>query len=481
MAPNTQRLIALNDILGKEYVKNETTILSDYSIDGVMPWAVVFPENTQQVSEVVCLARKENLALVPWGSGSKMTKGNTPSRMDIVICTKRLNKIVDMDTANLTVTVQAGGKFKDIQAALASQKNRCYQPFESSMQISDQKVCSELENKGCFIPMWPPHSQTATMGGIIAANSNGPTRLLYGLPRDMLLGVQYVSPSGEIIGMGGKTVKNVSSFDICKLMIGSMGTLGILCEMTFRLLPLPERKGTFLSIFGSLAEASVFVEKILKTSLLPAAIELLNSKACELLVLDGAELFKNNPYVVAVAMEGFEEAVECMSSEIRQMASESGTRKNIFLQKDPQSLLWGAYSNLPATASELYPHTVSTKLNYPISRYAEIIELVESLTSDKAVEYALLTHAGSGITTIHFLIKEDNEKTADDIVMIIKKLLNYCQEIVGNLVIEKAPYKLKPRLPIWGVQTQDLKVMKWIKQQIDPLGLFCPGRFVGDI
>ena len=120
MAKNIQMLNTLKDIVGKEYVKSDTTTLSDYSIDGVMPWAVVFPENTEQVSEVVCMAQKENLALVPWGGGSKIASGNIPSRMDIVICTKRFNKIVDLDTANLTITTQSGAKFKDIQTSLGS-------------------------------------------------------------------------------------------------------------------------------------------------------------------------------------------------------------------------------------------------------------------------------------------------------------------------------------------------------------------------
>ncbi|MGD9320854.1 MAG: FAD-binding oxidoreductase, partial [Desulfobacteraceae bacterium] len=240
---------ARKDTLKVEWIKGDPETLSAHSVDDLTPKAVAFPESLEQVSQVVKMAQKEKWAVLPWGSGSKIGVGNPPSHIDLVISTNRLNKIIDMDTANLTVTAQAGVKFRDLQTSLAGEENRCYLPYESPTTVSDEPVCSDRDHMGCFIPMMPPFSHSATLGGIIAANSSGPVRLLYGLPRDMVLGVRYVAADGEIVGLGGKTVKNVSGYDMCKLMIGSRGSLGILGEMTLRLLPLPERFGTCLSGF----------------------------------------------------------------------------------------------------------------------------------------------------------------------------------------------------------------------------------------
>jgi FAD/FMN-containing dehydrogenase len=467
--------------VGSDHVKSDPDTISDYAVDGMMPWAVVYPSDTEQVSDVVRLAHAEKLAVVPWGSGSKMFMGNAPSHLDLVVCTKRLNRVVDMDTANLTVTVQAGVRFKDIQSSLSLEENRCYLPQEDSVTVSDETVCSDRENKGCFIPMMPLHSHSATMGGIIAANSSGPTRLLYGLPRDMVLGVRYVDPNGEIIGLGGKTVKNVAGYDMCKLMIGSQGSLGILCEITLRLLPVPEHLGTCVLAFPGLGEASRFVDQVFETNLLPAAVELLNSKAYELLAPQDAKEGDNSGYTVAVALEGFEEAVHRMASEIRQMASASGAKNNMYLKDDEHRVFWDTYCNLVHGLSVDYPDLVSLKLTYPISSYLEVMEMLESLRSDLQLEYALQAHTGSGITRIHILFNPGNVHSGDHVVKLVDRLLEGCQRIGGNLVVERGGPQLKQRLPVWGMSQEDLTVMKRIKQHMDPSGLFCPGRFVGGI
>ena len=481
MTAKSQDLNALKKILGPDDVKSDPDTLSRYTIDGKRPWAILFPVDVEQVSEVVRLAGKKGLALVPWGSGTKMATGNSPGRLDIVICTTRLNRIVDMEIANLTVTVQAGVRFKDIQSGVALEENRCYLPFEKSVRTPDHPVCSDRENRGCFIPMMPPYSNLATIGGILAADSSGPTRLLYGLPRDMVLGVRYVAPDGEIIGMGGKTVKNVSGYDMCKLMIGSHGSLGILCEMTLKLLPLPERIGTCQSSFSTLTKASGFIEKIFETTLLPAAVELFNRRARELLAPEGTTESTEGGYTVAVALEGFEEAVGRMAAEIGEMASASGAEETLYLEDDSHRAFWDAYSNIATELSVRYPDLVSLKLNYPISHYVQVIEFIDSVMSEKKLDHMLLAHAGNGVSLVHLLVEPASKISADRIVRAIEKLLDHCRPIGGNLIIERAGPAVKQKSPVWGLLREDLVVMKRIKQEMDPLGLFSIGRFYGGI
>ena len=481
MKAESKKMEALKDILEADLVKMDQETLSLHSVDGLTPKAVVFPETLEQVSDLVKRAQGEGWALLPWGSGSKMGVGSPPSRLHLVISTARLNQIIDMDTANLTVTAQAGVRFRDLQIALAGEENRCYLPYEDPATVSHEPVCSDREHMGCFIPMMPPHTYSATLGGVIAANSSGPVRLLYGLPRDMVLGVRYVAPDGEIIGLGGKTVKNVSGYDMCKLMIGSRGSLGLLGEMTIRLLPLPERLGTCVLSFSSLEKASRFVDKIFETSLLPSAVELLNGPANALLVEEGALELDTDGYAVAVALEGFGEAVERMGAEIKEMASASAAENIVALPDHPHRIFWEAYSNLVSRLSAGTPEMVSFRLNYPISRYLDAVQWVESACKAQGLAHVLQVHAGSGITMVHVILESGDAKNEEKVVSIANTLLEKCQSIGGNLVVERAGAHMKGQLPIWGLPSQDLALMKRIKEQMDPHSLFSPGRFVGGI
>ena len=243
MAELKKILEELAGITGKDRLKTDPADIAPYTVDGVVPKAVVFPKDTRMVASIVKCACRGSLTIVPWGSGTKMAMGNTPKSVDLVVCTSRMNHMLDVDTANLTITVEAGVKFRDIQARLATEEDRCYLPLDDLKTEAGEFICSDRSHSGSFLPIDPPFSEKATIGGIVAANSSGPRRLLYGLPRDLVLGIRFVTPTGDIVGAGGKTVKNVSGFDISKLMIGSLGSLGIICEITLRLLPLPEEHG----------------------------------------------------------------------------------------------------------------------------------------------------------------------------------------------------------------------------------------------
>jgi FAD/FMN-containing dehydrogenase len=177
-------------IVGDAHIKTDDQSLSQYSVDGSYPKAIVAPADIDQMSEVVSFADREGLSIVPWGSGSKMGLGNPPKSLDIVVLTTRLNHMVDVDSANLTVTMQAGVGFKESQAMLSMHENRCYLPLEDPVTESDRVVCSERAHIGAFVPFDPMFSESATIGGILAANSTGPRRLLYGMPRDAVCGAQ---------------------------------------------------------------------------------------------------------------------------------------------------------------------------------------------------------------------------------------------------------------------------------------------------
>ena len=476
MADTNQIRSELDKIVGQEFVKSDSDALREYAVDGILPQAVVLPKDIRQVSEVVNYALKHNLAIVPRGGGSKIAFGNPPRRLDLVVCTARMNHMKDVDVANLTITAEAGVKFLDVQARLATEEDRCYLPLEDLTTDGSELICSDRSHSGCFLPIDAPYGSTATIGGMIAGNSSGPRRLLYNLPRDIILGTRFVAANGEIIGTGGKTVKNVSSYDISKLMVGSSGSLGIICEVTLRLLPLPEAMETLLFSFDTFNDAADFANRIFETSLLPAAVEVMNEKAFANLKIDIGPGFAASAYVTAIALEAYNEAVDRMHLELEDMAAASGAKSKTTLQEDKHRLFWLAVGDLVPSIAKQYSGLLTAQLNYPISEWKAIVSFAESTLSEGNFQHMVLTHAGSGLSLINICLNGKN--TNEEVVDTVQRLLERCCKAGGNLVIQRAPAALKPQLPVWGKPGSDLIVMKRLKDKLDPQGIMSPGRYV---
>ncbi len=468
-------------IVGEDAVKTDPAVTTGHAVDGVSPGMVVFPRDMEEIAQVVLLANQEGLVILPWGSGSKVATGYAPGRLDLVVCTSRLNAITDMDTANLTVTVEAGVKFRDVQLSLRSEGNRCYLPIGDPGEDRGESIGSDRARGGCFSPMDPPFIDTTTVGGLIAANASGPRRLLYGLPRDMVLGLKFVAPGGAMVVAGGKTVKNVSGYDVSKLMIGSRGTLGILCEATLRLLPLPERMETLFVRFDSFSRTSLFVEKIFESQLLPAALEVIDAGSIKVFGLKDHSGLDSKGYLVAVALEDFQEPVERMQTEMTEIGKELGGHCEAPLRENDHKNFWISVSNLVTSLSKRFNALITARLNYPVSEWKEIIPFSEKTLAGAGIENAILAHAGSGVCSIHLLLDGKDKEAVERSVRALDMIYGECQRVGGNLVIQRAPAGQKGSLPVWGETRPDLMVMKRIKEQLDPSGVMCPGRFVGKI
>ena len=476
MAELKKILEELAGITGKDRLKTDPADIAPYTVDGVVPKAVVFPKDTRMVASIVKCACRGSLTIVPWGSGTKMAMGNTPKSVDLVVCTSRMNHMLDVDTANLTITVEAGVKFRDIQARLATEEDRCYLPLDDLKTEAGEFICSDRSHSGSFLPIDPPFSEKATIGGIVAANSSGPRRLLYGLPRDLVLGIRFVTPTGDIVGAGGKTVKNVSGFDISKLMIGSLGSLGIICEITLRLLPLPENMETLVFTFDSLSDASGFATALLATKLLPAAVEVGNGAALENMDLRVDLKVSAGPFVVMVALEAFQEAVVRMRNELVVMAEHFKTKGHAHITEDGHRLFWLAVGEIRSTASRRFPGLVALQLNYPLSSWKALFEFADKTLREQGVDRTILSHSGSGVTLINLLLDRRSDGK-DKASKAVRTLLAECRKAGGNLVVQSAPPDWKESLPVWGEPGSDLPMMKRIREQLDPSGLLNPGRF----
>ncbi len=481
MADTFAKIDELVNIIGREHVKTDPDTLARYTIDRMTPGAVIFPKDAKEIAKVVKLANREKLAIIPWGSGSQINAGLPPRRMDLVVCTRRLNHMIDVDTQNLTITVQAGVKFRDIQARLATEEDRCYLPLDDLTVAADDVVCSDRSNSGSFLPIDPPCSETATIGGVIASNASGPRRLLYNLPRDAVLGIRFVTPRGDIPGSGGKTVKNVSGYDISKLLVGSMGSLGIITEITFRLLPLPEKMQTLLMTFKTFDQAAAFSATLASTQLTPAAVEVFNAAAFERIDFGGKPAFDPGAYALAVALEAFTPAVDRMLAEIKQMAAAAGAAATGEVGEHDHLKFWLAVSGLPAELGKSCAGLIRAKVNYRISEWQDMAAFIDSGLRSAGIDYALQVHSGSGICYLNLLLDQAADGRTQKAVDFMSGLLAQSRKAGGNTVVQQAPSELKRQLKIWGETGSDFIAMKTLKENLDPNGVMNPGRFVGGL
>ena len=186
MSNSNQLASALKEMVGEANAIQDPDQLKAYALDGMTPKAVVSPGSVEEVSKLLAYASTEKLAVVPRGNGTKMAQGGVPRKLDVVLSVLRINRITEHDVPNLSLSVEAGITLSAVQEKLAG------------------------TGKGSFLPLDPPYTEKATIGGIIATNGSGPRRYIYSTARDLLLGLKVVSPNGDIVAFGGKTVKNVS-------------------------------------------------------------------------------------------------------------------------------------------------------------------------------------------------------------------------------------------------------------------------------
>ncbi len=446
----------LQEIVGEANLIKNPDQLKTYSLDGKRPKVVVFPGTIDEVSKIVAYAHQEGATIFPRGNGTKLEIGGIPKKADIILSTGRLNRITDCNCDNLTLSVESGMTLKEVQKRLAG------------------------EGKGYFLPLDPPFTDKATIGGIVATNSSGPRRLLYGTARDMIIGIKAVFPNGDIVVSGGKTVKNVSGYDMSKLLIGSYGTLGILCEMTFKLLPLPEKEATLLIPFTNLDKGNDFIHEIIHSQFIPASIETLNGVTVKKMKFS-IPMSPDGNYLVAIGLEGVSEAIGRQLSGLSDIGKKHGALEALTLNSEKHHAFWIALRDFPRDLKEGYPNLISLKSNFLISKWGEILKSYEKIAHDSGFECAFICHSENGILYSYILSEKNLRLKIGPLVKLIEKLKSEAVKNAGNLVVESSPLSIKKKVDVWGELRSDYQVMSRLKKEIDPGAILNPGRFVGGI
>jgi glycolate oxidase FAD binding subunit len=464
-------LTALETLVGADLCETETALLQEYAVDGLIPRLVVWPETAEHVAAILRWAQGEKLAVVPCGSGTTIRLGNTPKRLDIMLSTRRLAQISEYDAANFTITAGAGMTFSQVSQCTAAH-----------MQM---------------LPLQYPFS-AATLGGLIAANAYTPKRLLYGGVRDLLLGLRIALPSGEVAHFGGKVVKNVAGYDMCKLFLGSLGALGVIVETTFKLSALPERDETVLAVLPSLEPGSAAVAQLMATQLLPSQILLLNPRAAHAVAPEVTMPATPGAALLLVNCEGLDEAVERQRAEIARMCQGHGASTVQVLSGDAQHQLRARLeaamqhrqvktpSPTPQPSPLMWEGTGEGALTlrlgtlpsqvYPIMEAAA--QALKSLTSGAMI----IGDCGVGLVKL-CLGPEGLATGAIEAPLLgaLRELSGLVAGHGGYAVVESAPPAAKRQLEVWGAPPSSLTLLKALKRKFDPEDILSPGRFIGGL
>lgn len=420
------------DAIASELEKmTETAVCERDEVFGNTGRLVAYPQTEREVSEVLSLAAHTGITVIPEGGGTKRGYGGTLEAADVLLSMKKIRGIVEHEAGDLILTVKAGTPLADIQHALAE--------------------------KGQFLPLDASDSEKGTIGGILAANMSGPKRLRYGSGRDLVVGMRVVHAGGQVMRAGAKVVKNVAGYDMNKLYVGSMGTLGIVTEVTLKCRPLPERESVvLLESEAGVDPLAVFSRHLLDSPMEPVAVEIVNPALSDR--MGGRRAFS-----LALSFEDVPASVERQEQWVRrnaQLLTVSDTLRN------EEAVAW--WKHFLQTDRQF----VTLKVGSLLTDVPVVLHHAERLSEQLGITLFSHGSAGVGLSKLHV----QAEKEA--VCTFIRGMRQFMSGREGYVTVEHAPLSVRRQVGVWGEGSPNSRLFAGIKRAFDPKGILNPGRFV---
>lgn len=391
------------------------------------------PASIESLAERVRDRTERGAAIYPRGGSTALDFGGKPSKPGVDFDLLGLNRVVDYPAADMTITVEAGMTLSGLATVLAEHGQR--------------------------LPLDPPHADRATLGGVFATAACGPRRHGWGRPRDWIIGVSFVTAAGEIVKGGGRVVKNVAGYDFPRLLTGSLGTLGVIAQMTLKVRPRPEDSAFAWGVFERWEDVAAALDRLNTSATRPAAIELLNKPAAE--AIGGPIGLPVGPFTLAVGFEGGREAVAWQTAKIRE---ELDSPIIDIITNHSVDQLWSAL------AEELERGFTGAPMMVINTRRSACAAAAARLDPER---YAVQARAGGGV--VHAYARAGAEESA--FARDVTELRSEATSLGGNLIVARCPDDWKPRIGIWGKLGPEWELSRKIKAALDPQGLMNPGRW----
>jgi glycolate oxidase FAD binding subunit len=445
-----------------------------YAIDGFVPAAVAKPVSVEEAAEVVRFAAKEKLALVPVGGRTKLSIGATPIRYDIALDMSAVNQISHYDPADLTVSAGAGLPLAKLHAAL-------------------------LEHNQ-FLPLLVPYYSRGTIGGAIASGIDSPLRQTYGTARDFLLGAEFIDGTGSVVKSGGRVVKNVTGYDLHKLLVGSLGTLAVITSLNFRTFPAPITPRGFLATFSTHEAALTARRKIADSPLSPLTLDVINPVAARIfaertpstselpvfsdekrqttespLALPG-EWFHPSDWQLCVGFAGIPEVLTRYSRDLTRIVEQCGAKTISVLDDATRPSVWGRLREAIALFRESSPFTAVFRFNVLPSFQTEAIKILEAVGHSAKLPPALIAQASG---TLYIALMPDAvQPSAEALTLLTQEIFSLGRRFDGRASLLFAPPTIKRLLEstLHSHPSPDLALMHRVKSAFDPQSIFAPDR-----
>jgi glycolate oxidase len=449
----------LIQIVGKERASDDKTIRYTYSKDASvvtgMPDYVVQPIETKEVAEVMSFASKHKIPVTPRGAGSGTAGGCVPIHGGIVIDMSKMDKIIDIDIANLYVMVEAG--------------------------VIEGKLNVELAKEGFFFAPDPASARFCTIGGVVANGAGGSGGLKYGVTKHHVLDLEVVLPDGTVIHTGSKVVKANAGYDLNSLFVGSEGTLGVVTQALLKILPLPESNSTVVAYFNDFEKPGEALLKILSKKIFPGACEILDSFAIEC-INAVRPVFQKAEAVLLFRLDGSEETVKKEAAVVVSSCQESEAFEvREATNKDEAEMLWLGRSSLAPALAHLgkppilsYPYGADD-YGVPPRRIPQILREVKRILQGRTVTFMTASHIGDGNLHTAGAIDPANEQECREAKEVTEEIFKAalamegtiaCEHGIGATKIEWLKEEHKSSYPL----------MQLIKRGIDPANIMNPGK-----
>ncbi|MBW2062548.1 MAG: FAD-binding protein [Deltaproteobacteria bacterium] len=446
----------LEEILGPENISARVEDLHLYAYDGTgqvhLPEAVAWPGTTAQVAALVTLAAEHGLPVVARGAGSGMTGGALPIAGGVVCVMTRFNRIIKIDTVNLTAVVEPGVITADFQAA--------------------------VEKEGLFYPPDPASREFSTLGGNAAENAGGTRAVKYGVTRDYILGLEVVLGTGEIIQTGVQTPKGVVGYDLTRLLVGSEGTLGIITRLTMRLLPRPEAKETMLAFFARLSGAAETVAAITAARIIPSTLEFMDRASLDC-VKDYAsmEVDPRAGAMLLIETDGPLDQARAEAHTITDLCQKHGAQIVRQAKNSAEAeAMWQARRAISPALAKVATGKLNEDIVVPRSLIPDMIARLEDIGRHHGLNIINFGHAGDGNihTNIMYDAKDQDQTAAAQAAL--KEVFSATLELGGTISGEHGIGITKAGFIGLEVKPAALALMKRLKTAFDPKGILNPGK-----
>jgi glycolate oxidase len=457
MAMPENILCELQRIVGRENVLTSKEDLVPYSFDGTaamiqMPGCVAFVKNTQEVSAILKLANKTKTAVVTRGSGTGLSGGSLPSADCIVMCTVKMDKILEVDRANLTMLVEPGA---------------------ITLTIAD-----EATKAGLFYPPDPGSMKISTIGGNVAENSGGLRGLKYGITRNYVMGLEVVLPDGEILWTGNKCVKDVAGYSIKDLFVGSEGTLGVITKVLLKLIPKPAAKKTMVATFNVMDAAAQTVSDIIAAQIIPCTLEFLDRTTIHC-VEDFAKVGLPLDCEALLLMEtdGHPAAVADEAAKMEELARKNGAME-VRVAKDEAEAnkLASARRSAFSALARVSPTTILEDATVPRSELARMVRFVEVIAKKYQLRVGTFGHMGDGNLHPTFLTDERNKEEMHRVHEAFKEIFDEAIRLGGTITGEHGVGLAKKDFLPKFLGDAQMRVHREIRKALDPNGILNPGK-----